>query len=668
MTPEKTPLDPLHTPPDRGGAQSPARRSAILPTLESPGQLREMDIPELKQLAREVRDRIIDVVARKGGHFGAPLGAVELAIALLHQYDTPRDKVVWDVGHQAYAWKILTGRNEEFETIRQYDGLSGFLKRKESEYDAFGAGHASTSLAAALGMAEARDIMKQDHRVAAVIGDGAMTGGMAYEALNNAGLRKSRMLVVFNDNEMSISNNVWVLQKVFRKTITSQVYNRVRKDVVGLIKRHSSQSFLEYAHRAEEAVKGLIVPGIFFEEMGFRYIGPIDGHDLEALTETLDAVKDLPGPICLHTITQKGKGYSFAENDPITYHAASNMKVETGVMKKSSGPPTYTQVFGSSLASMARRNRRIVAITAAMDQGTGLSGFAREFPDRFYDVGIAEECAVTMAAGMAAEGLRPVCAIYSTFLQRAYDQIIHDVALQELPVVFALDRAGLVGADGPTHHGAFDLSYLRVVPNLVVMAPKDEVELRDMVKTAIACEDRPVALRYPRGSGLGLKMPRRSQLIGIGRGEVLREGRSVALVGIGSMVHPLSRAAARVEAETGVPPTVVNARFVKPLDEELLLRLADTHDAIVTAEENAVRGGFGSAVAELLHDNGRTTPVRIIGIPDRFVEHGKPAELLREVGLDDDGLTATVLGVVRALRPGAAEVVMANADGNGNSV
>ncbi|MBI5154986.1 1-deoxy-D-xylulose-5-phosphate synthase, partial [Candidatus Poribacteria bacterium] len=489
------------------GTEMRATASPILPTIGCAADVRALDVASLSQLAGEVRQRIIEVIADKGGHFGAPLGAVDIAIALLHQFDVPRDKVVWDVGHQAYAWKILTGRNERFDTIRQYGGLSGFLKRKESACDAFGAGHASTSISAALGMALARDRNGGDFRVAAVIGDGAMTGGMAYEALNNAGLRKTRMLVVFNDNEMSISKNVWVVHEMFRKAVTHPLYARLRRDVVGMIKRHTSDTFIEYAHRFEEALKGMIVPGMFFEELGFRYIGPIDGHNIGAMVETLQKIKELPGPICLHVITQKGKGYKFAENDPIKYHAAANMKIETGVMAKKEGPPALTKIFGDALTKLGHENPDIVGVTAAMDSGTGLDIWAKAFPERFYDVGIAEECAVTMAAGMASEGLRPVCAIYSTFLQRAFDQIVHDVALQELPVFFVLDRGGLVGADGPTHHGVFDLSYLRIIPNMVVMAPKDEVELCHMVRTGVEYTEGPIAMRYPRGTGSGLALP-----------------------------------------------------------------------------------------------------------------------------------------------------------------
>ncbi|MEQ8820202.1 MAG: 1-deoxy-D-xylulose-5-phosphate synthase [Sumerlaeia bacterium] len=609
---------------------------ALLPRIQSPGDVRKLSIAELEQLAGEVRARIIEVIARVGGHFGAPLGAVDLTIALMHQYDLPKDKVVWDVGHQAYAWKILTGRNERFETIRQYNGLSGFLKRKESEYDCFGAGHASTSLSAALGIATARDLKEEDFRVAAVIGDGAMTGGMAYEALNNAGLRKTKMLMVFNDNEMSISENVWVGHKVFRKTVTHPLYTRARREIGSFIKKHSGRTFVDYAHRFEESIKNLIVPGMFFEEMGFRYIGPIDGHNMRSLVETLEHIKDLDGPICLHVITQKGKGYSFAEKDPIKYHAAADMKIETGEMKKSSGPPPFTKVFGTCLAEIANSDRSIVGITAAMDSGTGLDVFAKVHPDRYFDVGIAEENAVTMAAGMATEGMKPVCAIYSTFLQRAFDQVIHDVALQDLPVFFVLDRGGLVGADGPTHHGTFDLSYLRIIPNMVIMAPKDEAELRDMVATGVAYQAEkkgPIAVRYPRGSGLGVDTGAPARPLPIGKGEILQQGKRIALVGIGKTVRDFLEVAAILEKRLGHKVTVVNARFVKPLDTQLLLQVAKDHDYIFTVEDNAVTGGFGSAVNESLLENDSPRRAVPFGIPDRFVDHGKQTELYEELGL-----------------------------------
>lgn len=641
--------------PAEGAEAAADPQESLLARVRYPADVQALPVERLPELAAEVRRRIIEVIAHNGGHFGAPLGAVDLTIALLHQFDVPRDKVVWDVGHQAYAWKILTGRNERFDTIRQYKGLSGFLKRKESPYDAFGAGHASTSIAAALGMAAARDHNGEDYRVAAVIGDGAMTGGMAYEALNNAGLRKSRMLVVFNDNEMSIGKNVWVVHEMFRKAVTHPLYTRARRDIVEAIKKISPESFIHYAHRAEEAIKGLIVPGMFFEELGFRYIGPVDGHNIAAMVETFEKIKDLPGPICVHVITQKGKGYKYAENDPIKYHAAANMKIETGEMAKKDGPPAYTKVFGDALTRIARANPQVVGITAAMDSGTGLNIFGKEFPDRFYDAGIAEECAVTMAGGMAAEGLRPVCAIYSTFLQRAFDQVIHDIAIQDLPVFFVLDRGGLVGADGPTHHGVFDLSYLRTVPNMVVMAPKDAEELRDMTLTGVQYTRGPIAMRYPRGTAEAEPTDREPRVLPIGKGEVLARGRRVALVGIGKMVAVLQKTAALLEARLGHPVTVVNARFVKPLDRELILELAANHELLFTAEDNAVMGGFGSAVNELLVHERTGRFASPFGIPDRFVEHGSPEELFRELGLMPDQLAEQILADLGGRLPGTEQ-------------
>lgn len=629
--------------------QVEAAPGRLLDKIASPADVRELSVPQLIQLAGEVRHRIIDVIARNGGHFGAPLGAVDITIALMNQYDLPRDKVVWDVGHQAYAWKILTGRNEAFETIRQYGGLSGFLKRKESEYDAFGAGHASTSVAAALGMATARDHAGQNHRVAAVIGDGAMTGGMAYEAFNNAGLRKTRMLVVFNDNEMSISRNVWVVPEMFRRAVTHPFYQRFRKEVVDAIKKFSTDRFIDYAHRAEEAIKGLIVPGMFFEELGFRYIGPIDGHDMQTMVETLESIKDLEGPILMHVITQKGRGYKFAEKDPITYHAASNMKIETGVMAKKNGPPAYTKIFGNTLVELAQKDEKIVGITAAMDTGTGLNLFGAEYPGRFFDVGIAEECAVTMAAGMAAEGLRPVCAVYSTFLQRAIDQVIHDVALQDLPVFFVLDRAGLVGADGPTHHGVFDLSYLRMIPGMTIMSPRDELMLRDMTLTGIRHTTGPIAMRYPRGASRGLAIDREPQEIPIGKGEILRQGQHVALVGIGNMVGTFEETAGILAKRLGHNVTVIDARFAKPIDRDLLVEASRKHEFLFTAEDNVLAGGFGSGVNELLADEG-LVPATRFGIPDRFVDHGKPEELFREIGLTPPQLAEKIIERVNGAR------------------
>lgn len=623
----------------------------ILHRLKNPSQIRHLSMRQLNVLSREVRERIVDVIARKGGHFGAPLGAVEIAVAALHVLNPPEDKVVWDVGHQAYAWKILTGRNDQFESIRQANGLSGFLKRTESDYDCFGAGHASTSIAAALGMAEARDRMGKNNKVMAIIGDGAMTGGMAYEALNTAGMRRTNMIVLLNDNEMSISTNVWAVHKGLSNLITSSTYNRAKKDIKKVVRTLIGESAISAAHSVEEALKSVLVPGVFFEELGFRYIGPVDGHNLEELVPILQKAVELDGPILVHVVTKKGKGLTYAELDPIKYHAASaNMKIETGEMAKSSGRQAYTSVFADTLIELAAKKKEIVAITAAMPGGTGTDAFQEAFPDRFYDVGIAEECAVTMAAGMACDGLIPVCAIYSTFLQRAFDQIIHDVALQHLPVRFVLDRGGLVGADGPTHHGVFDLSYMRMVPGMVLMAPRDEQELRRMLRTQIEYNDGPSAMRFPRGSVSGehdlaaLGYP----ALEIGKGEVLRRGEKVALLGIGLMVQHFMEAAPLIEKALGHAVTVADARFVKPLDREMILELAAGHEFLFTCEDNVVVGGFGSGVNELLAAEGAGRAAHVLGLPDGFVDHGMPKELYEQVGLSPERLAERIIATVRA--------------------
>ncbi|MDX2177355.1 MAG: 1-deoxy-D-xylulose-5-phosphate synthase [Candidatus Sumerlaeia bacterium] len=631
-------------------ASSPALEAAVLPAIKSPADIKKLSLPQLEQLAKDVRQRIIEVIAVKGGHFGAPLCAVDLTVALLHAFDPPEDKVVWDTGHQAYAWKILTGRNERFESIRQYGGLSGFLKRTESEYDAFGAGHASTSISAALGMANARDVIGGTNKVVAVIGDGSMTGGLAYEALNHAGMRKTDMIVILNDNEMSISNNVWVLHKALADLITEPAYNKVKGEIAALLHRSRvGDTLLHAAQRVEESIKGLMVPGMFFEQLGFRYIGPIDGHNMEETVSILKKAHELRGPLLIHLITKKGKGYSYAEADPIKYHAAANMKVETGEMAKTSGPPALTKVFGTTLCELAREDSKVVAITAAMPQGTGTDQFEKEFPERFFDVGIAEASGVCMAAGMACEGVKPFVAIYSTFLQRAFDQIVHDVALQHLPVRFVLDRGGLVGADGPTHHGVLDLSYLRIIPDMVVMAPKDEQELRRMTRTMYEHNDGPSAMRYPRGNATG-KHPIDGTpypALPIGEAELVKRGERVALIGIGLMSLHFEEAAPLIEAELGHPVTVVNARFVKPLDLAMLRDMAETHEFLFTAEDNAVVGGFGCAVNEALEELGTAKRAVKFGIPDRFVDHGTPKELYDEVGLSPKQLAARVVAAVR---------------------
>jgi 1-deoxy-D-xylulose-5-phosphate synthase len=618
--------------------------SSILETIDSPADLKKLSVDELAALSGEVRETIIQTVSRVGGHIGASLGVVELTVALHYCFDTPRDKLVWDVSHQAYAHKILTGRRERFQTLRQHGGLSGFCSRTESEHDAFGAGHSSTSISAALGIATSRDLTGDDYHVVAVIGDGSMTGGLAYEALNNAGHAGRDLLVILNDNEMSIERNVGAMPRYLNRLITGKIYNEAHRELGELINRIPTYGPRLYslAKRLRESLKGLIVPGMLFEELGFRYFGPVDGHDLRTLLSTLTKVRDIKGPLLLHVITKKGRGYPPSERDPVRWHGATPFCVETGEPEDHPGPPTYTEVFGRTLCDIADEHSELVAVTAAMIPGTGLGEFARRFPERCFDVGIAEAHAVTFAAGLAAQGIRPVVAVYSTFLQRAFDQIIHDVALQKLPVIFAVDRGGLVGQDGPTHHGAFDLSYFRMIPNMVVMAPKDEAELRDMILTAVAYEDGPVALRYPRAMGVGTDLTAPPRHLEIGRGEVLREGRDVVFVAIGRMVQEALRAAELLAAD-GIEVGVVNARFVKPLDATLLLRLARRYGHLVTLEDNVVAGGFGSAVLELLTAHG-VAGVRChcVGLPDRFVEHGDTAVLFDRYGLSASRLVERV--------------------------
>ena len=627
----------------------------VLEKVDSPADLKKLSMDELTALAGEVRETIIQTVAHAGGHIGASLGVVELTIALHYCFDTPGDKLIWDVGHQAYAHKILTGRRERFHTLRQHGGLSGFCSRAESEYDAFGAGHSSTSISAALGIATARDLAGGQYRVVAVIGDGSMTGGLAYEAMNNAGHAGCNLLVILNDNEMSIERNVGAMSRYLNRLITGRIYNEAHRELAELINRIPAYGarLASLAKRLRDGIKGLIVPGMLFQELGFRYFGPIDGHDLRGLLSTLTKLRDLKGPILLHVITKKGKGYPPSERDPVRWHGASPFCVETGEPEDHPGPPTYTEVFGHTLCDIADEHNELVAITAAMIPGTGLAEFARRFPERCFDVGIAEGHAVTFAAGLATQGLRPVVAVYSTFLQRAFDQIIHDVALQSLPVIFAIDRGGLAGQDGPTHHGAFDLSYLRMIPNLVVMAPKDEVELRDMLLTAVAYESGPVAVRYPRAVGVGADLTVPSRHLEIGRSEVLREGHRVVFLAVGRMVPEASRATELLAME-GIEAGLVNVRFVKPLDEALLMHLARRYTHLITVEDNVISGGFGSAMLEWLSARGiNNARCHCVGLPDKFVEHGDTAILFERYGLSAGQLAERVrslpgLGLSRA--------------------
>ena len=605
----------------------------LLDTIETPEQLRQLPAEDLPQLAGELRRFLIHSVAQTGGHLSAGLGTVELAIALHYVYDTPEDRLIWDVGHQSYPHKILTGRRRLMPTLRQQGGLSGFPKRSESPYDSFGTGHSSTSISAALGMALAARQEGSHRQVAAVIGDGAMTGGMAFEALNHAGHLKANMLVILNDNEMSISPNVGGMHNYLARILSGKFYSTMRdgsKNVLSIV-----PPVWELARKAEEHMKGMVVPGTLFEELGFNYIGPIDGHDLSILITTLRNLRERDEPQFLHIVTRKGKGYPPAEENPTCYHGVAPFDPETGEIRAGSGAPTYTELFGSWICDMADRDQRLVGITPAMCEGSGLVEFARRFPERYFDVGIAEQHAVTLAAGMACDGLKPVVAIYSTFLQRAYDQLIHDVALQNLPVLFAIDRAGLVGHDGPTHAGSFDLSYLRCIPNLVIMAPADGNELRRMLYTGFL-HDGPVAVRYPRGSGPEAEIEQEIRELVIGKGRLCREGRRIALIAFGSMVAPALQAAEQLDA------SVVNMRFIKPLDKPLLLDMARHHDLLVTVEENAVAGGAGSAVNECLEQCGVEVPILNLGLPDRFVEHGRHSDLLAQCGLDADGIARSV--------------------------
>jgi 1-deoxy-D-xylulose-5-phosphate synthase len=618
----------------------------VLPRIQGPADLARLSVAERAALCRELRDEIITTVAHNGGHLGASLGVVELTVALHLVFDSPRDKIIWDVGHQAYVHKLLTGRRDRFRTLRRQGGVSGFPRRDESPHDHFGVGHASTAISAALGFARARDARREDHAVIAVVGDGALTGGLAFEGLNNAGQLQPDLIVILNDNKMSISPNVGALAKYLTRITSGQLYTRLEADVYDLLGKvpYGSKAQL-LAGRIKESLKQLIVPTILFEELGFKYFGPIDGHDLETVIRTLRSVRKLRRPVLVHLITEKGRGYRFAEQDSQRYHGVGQFDKSEGIKIVPAKVPSYTSVFGDRLLALAERDERIHAITAAMPTGTGLTRFRERFPDRFYDVGIAEQHAVTFAAGLAAAGLRPVVAIYSTFLQRAYDQIIHDVALQELPVVFAVDRGGLVGEDGPTHHGAFDLSYLRVVPNAVVMAPRDEDELQAMLVTGLAHEEGPSFLRYPRGAGLGVALSDDPQPLPIGRAEILIEGEEVCLLAAGTAVQ-IASDAARLLVREGVTPTVVNLRFIKPLDEPMLARVWEHHRLVLTLEENTAIGGVGAGVLEWASRAGASDHARcvLMGLPDRFVHHAKRSEQLEEVALTPRLVAARVLG------------------------
>ena len=610
----------------------------LLESINEPAQLRQLDRRQLPLLAAELRQYLLESVARTGGHLSSNLGTIELTVALHYAFDTPFDRLVWDVGHQTYAHKVLTGRREAMASLRMYGGIAGFPRREESPYDTFGTAHSSTSISAALGMAVAARRAGEERRVVAVIGDGAMTAGMAFEALNNAGAMDANLLVILNDNDMSISENVGALNNYLARLMSGRFYAAARRAGERMLAK--LPPVLDFARRAEEHVKGMVIPGTLFEEFGFNYIGPIDGHDLDVLVTTLTNIRQLEGPQFLHVVTRKGKGYKPAEEDPILYHGVTRFDPAVGILPKPAGKASYTQIFGDWLCDMAAQDPRLIGITPAMREGSGLVRFSQEYPDRYFDVGIAEQHALTFAAGLACEGLKPVVAIYSTFLQRAYDQLIHDIAIQNLPVVLAIDRGGLVGADGPTHHGAFDLSYLRCLPNLVVMTPSDENECRQMLTTAFQL-DQPAAVRYPRGNGPGVPIAPRLQALAVGKGELRRQGRRIAFLAFGSMVTPALQAAEQLDA------TLANMRFVKPLDAELVRQLAASHELLVSVEENVLDGGAGSAVAQVLQaqaleTGARAAPLLQLGLPDRFVSHGDPALLLKECGLDRDGMLAAV--------------------------
>jgi 1-deoxy-D-xylulose-5-phosphate synthase len=616
----------------------------ILSNITDPAQIKGLSLRELEQLAGELRERIIEVCAANGGHLAPSLGVVELTIALHRVFDSPKDKIVWDVGHQAYAHKLLTGRNLSFGSLRTLGGISGFPKRAESPHDSFDVGHSSTSISAALGLGVARDLMQGSNKVLAVIGDGSMTGGIAFEALNHAGHLNKDLVVILNDNEMSISENVGALSNLLSSTITSEYVHRAKKELEAFLEKlpRFGQSALQIAKRAEESLKGLFTPGMLFEAFGFEYIGPIDGHNIPKLLETLENVKRFDDAVLIHVLTKKGKGYPPAEANPSLFHGVGPFDRETGkVHKGKGGAASYTGIFGETMKKLAAENDKLVAVSAAMPDGTGLTPFAKEYPDRFFDVGIAEQHAVTFAAGLAAQGLRPVVALYSSFLQRGYDQVEHDVCLQELPVLFAIDRAGVVGSDGPTHHGVFDISYLRVLPGITIMAPKDENELQHMLYTGLQLPG-PSAVRYPRGAGCGVPIDQILSALPVGKGELLRQGKDGAILALGTMVQPAFLAAQQL-AEEGIDLAVMNVRFVKPMDRELILSLAQT-GRLFTVEENVLQGGFGTSVLELLEEEGiEGVSVTRIGFPDSYIEQGEQGELRSLYGLD-------VAGIVRAVK------------------
>lgn len=617
----------------------------ILFKVDSPQDIRSFDISELKVLCSEIREYMVDVISQIGGHFGGGLGAVELTVALHKVFNTPSDKLVWDTGHQAYPHKIITGRRDQLQTIRKLNGISGFLKRGESEYDAFGAGHASTSISAAIGISAANRLNGEpEKKVIAIIGDGAMTGGMAYEAMNNAGYLKKNLIVVLNDNQMSIAPNVWQISNYFNEVISHPEYNKFKGaiwDLTGKLDQFGDR-LRSVAGRLETGLKAIVTPGMLFEALGFRYFGPSNAHNLPKLVKLFEHVKLLEGPILVHVLSEKGKGYKPAEGSRAQFHGVTPFDKLTGVMqKKKDAMPSYTSIFGKALIEIMKENEKVVGITAAMPDGTGLKFVQEEFPNRYFDVGIAEEHGVTFAAGLATQGIVPVVAIYSTFLQRAIDQIIHDVALQKLHVVFVLDRAGLVGADGPTHHGSFDLSYLRYIPGIVIMTPKDEAELRNMLHTAVSYKDGPIVVRYPRGSALGVEVKDGFDSLEIGKAEKINDGENIALLAVGSMVNYSIKAIEILKSEN-INAALYNMRFIKPLDKTMLDEIAKKYDKVVTLEENSLVGGFGSGVLEYFNSKNYKNDVLCLGLPDKFIDHGTQAELHHILGIDTEGIVANI--------------------------
>ncbi len=655
--------------------------SKVFDQVNTPKDLKKLTSEELIQLSHELRQHVIDEITRIGGHLAPSLGVVEISVALHYIFDAPADKIIWDVGHQAYVHKLLTGRKDRFHTIRQTDGLSGFCKIHESEYDAFGAGHASTSISAAVGMAIARDRLKQNHKVVAVIGDGSLTGGMAFEAMNNAGMLKTDMIVILNDNMMSISSNVGALSNYLTDLISTPLYNKVKDEIWDALGRFHDlgDKVRQGLAKLDEGVKSILVPGHFFESLGFRYFGPVDGHDLPRMIRLLHDVKNLKGPILIHALTKKGKGMPLEEQDVEKYKVNANKFHAVNPPKKSDseGPeiksaPTYTEVFGKTVVKLCHANPNLVGITAAMADGTGLKFLAKELPDRFFDVGIAEQHAVTMSAGMALSGLKPIVAIYSSFLQRAYDQIIHDVAIQNIPVFFCLDRAGLVGADGPTHHGSLDLSYLRCIQGMVIMSPKDENELKDMIYTGVHYNDGPIALRFPRGNGLGVTIKEEFEKVRIGKSETVQEGKDIAILAVGPIIDHAIKAA-KILLQDGYTSTIVNARFIKPLDEDMLTDLCRKFEDIITLEDNALIGGFGSAVLETIYSQRfvekgfkkdkqfqeKISALRVerLGLPDHFVEHGECSILYQRLGLDPAGIAFKAKQMIERRRSGGLQML-----------